>query len=125
MCPKEIGKGDGGMNITDARSIHQGLLVKLMSGPGDSEGAMRRAETIYGLPYWAQWNLRHKQRATYDFLGRLHGVYLAVVEKSVRRDLEQLKAEQAKGADDADLASLQAEAEALLARIAAKKASLK
>ena len=89
-----------------------------MIGPGDAEGAMHRAERIYGLAYWPQWNLRHKRRATDGFIRRVHQAYLAMLESSVRRDLMALKTEQARGAGDAGIESLVAEAEALLARIA-------
>jgi len=117
MCPKEIGNGDS-MGIVDARDQHQVLLSKLMRGPGDGEGAMRRAEAMFGLPYWSQWNLRHKRRASPSFMDRVREAYVSMVERSVKRDLEVLKTEQAKGADDAALAGLVAEAEALLARMA-------
>jgi hypothetical protein len=40
-----------------------------------------------------------------------------LIQQSVRRDLEKLRTEEAKGADDVGLKSLVAEAEALLARI--------
>lgn len=124
MCPKEFGKGEG-MEIAQAKQLHQGLIARLMNGPGDSEGAMYRAEQKYGLSYWGQWNLRFKGRASFEFLTRLHGAYLEAVENSVKRDLAYLKTEQAKGAEDASLESLVAEAETLLARIASKKAGMK
>ena len=115
MCQKEFGKGDA--MLADAREQHQVLLGRLMTGPGDSEGAMHRAERLYGLPYWSQWNLRHKRRASVTFVDRIRNAYLAMLESSVRRDLEKLKAEQAKDNSDAVLAGLVAEATALLAKI--------
>ena len=45
------------MDVAIARDQHHALLTKLMTGPGDSEGAMHRAERNYGLPYWSQFNL--------------------------------------------------------------------
>jgi hypothetical protein len=119
MLPKEIGEPK--MEVAQARQLHQGLLARLMNGPGDSEGAMHRAEQKFGLPYWSQWNLRHKGRATLQFISQLHNAHLSAVENSVKRDLEYLKTEKAKGADDASLESLLAEAESLLLKIAAKK----
>ena len=116
MLPKEIGKG-AELEIAQARQVHQGLLARLMQGPGDSDGAMHRAELKFGLSYWSQWNLRHKGRATVQFISQLHSAYRATVENSVKRDLEYLKTEQAKGASDAALESLLAEAESLLAKI--------
>lgn len=121
MCPKEIGK-DKSLGIAEAKLIHQGLIARLMTGPGDSEGAMYRAQQKFGLPYWSQWNLRHKSRASAPFLVQLHRAYLEAIQNTVRRDLEYLKTEEAKGAEDASLEGLVAEAESLLAKIAARKA---
>jgi hypothetical protein len=115
MCLKEIGRIE--VNVTAARQEHQAIVSRLMNGPGDSDGAMHRAERVFGLPYWSQWNLRHKRRATIAFMQRVREAYLTTIERSVRRDLECLKAEKIKGADDVGLESLVAEAEALLARI--------
>jgi hypothetical protein len=120
MCQKEIGEPK--MEIAQARQLHQGLIARLMQGPGDSEGAMHRAEQKFGLSYWSQWNLRHKSRASLQFIVQLHGACLSSVENSVKRDLEYLKTEKAKGADDASLESLSAQAENLLAEIAALRA---
>jgi hypothetical protein len=117
MCPKEIGKGENVSALTIARQEHQAVLSRLMSGPGDSEGAMHRAESLFGLSYWSQHTLRHKHRASFPFMARVHAAYVAMLERSVRRDMEALKIEQAKKDDDADLARLVAEAEALLAEI--------
>ena len=115
-CPKEIGKRDR-MDIAEARNQHQSILAKLMCGPGDSDGAMHRAERAFGLPYWSQWNLRHKRRASPSFVERVRQAYLSSLERSVKRDIEALKTEQARGSDDAALVCLVAEAEALLAKI--------
>lgn len=119
MCQKEIGEPK--VEVAQARQLHQRLISRLMQGPGDSEGAMHRAEQKFGLPYWSQWNLKHKRRATLQFISQLHGAYISTVESSVKRDLEYLKTEKAKGADDADFESLVAQAESLLAEIAKKK----
>lgn len=115
MCQKQLGKRM--TDISSARIEHQALLSKLMHGPSDSEGAMRRAESMFGLGYWQQWNLRHKRRASLQFMSHLHQAYLALVEKSVKRDLAYLETEIAKGAKDAALESLHIEAENLLAKI--------
>ena len=115
MCLNLRGKTE--MDISAARDLHQSLLGRLMTGAGGIDCAMHRAERLYGLPYWAQANLRHKKRASTAFIERLRQAYLSVLETSVRRDLEKLKAEQAKDNNDAALANLMAEAAALLAKI--------
>jgi hypothetical protein len=113
MCPKEFGKGAD--MLADARREHEALLGNLMRCPGDSEGARRRAESLFGLPYWLQWNLRFKRRATETFMRTVREAYLSALEKSVRHDLQELEITEAKGEADAVDASLMAEAEALLA----------
>ena len=115
MCLKEMGK------VESARVEHQALLKALMEGPGGGERAMYRVQSVFGLSFWRQWNLRHKKRATLAFIWQVHMAYLAMLEKSVRRDLEKLKMAQAKETSDARDADLVAEAEDILARIAAKR----
>ena len=122
MGQKDFDRQDMEATATyQARQQHQTLIQKLMSGPGDSEGAMRRAEASFGLSYWAQWRLRYRRKATGQFIAQISQAYTAMLRKSVKRDLEQLKIDQAKGDTDDDLQSLIAEAETLLARIEARK----
>lgn len=109
MCPKEL--------VSSARVEHQAIIKNLMEGPGDSSRAMYLAEGEFGLSFWRQWNLRHKKRASQAFITRVHMAYLAMLEQSVRRDLETLKKE----TSDARDADLVAEAEDILAAIAAKR----
>lgn len=113
MCPKEMGK------VELARIEHQAVLKNLMEGPGSSKRAMYLAEGEFGLSFWRQWNLRHKKRASQAFMKRVHMAYLAMLEKSVRRDLSKLIA--AKETPDARVADLVIEAEDILAAIAAKR----
>ena len=125
MRPKKI--GDEGMNdlaISQARSQHQGIVQRLMTGPGDSEGAMRRAESRFGLGYWSQWNLRYKRKASAGFMAKISQAHFDLIEKSVRRDIQQLEnlgAASNAANTETDLSSLVAEAEALLARIKAAR----
>lgn len=105
------------MQTAVARQEHQTIISRLMTGPGDSDGAMHRAERMFGLAYWSQFNLRHKSKASFQFMQAVHAAYVAMLERSVKRDLEALKIEQAKKDDDADLARLVAEAETLLLEI--------
>lgn len=123
MLPKEFGRRE--MDITAARQDHQRIISRLMNGPSDSEGAMHRAEVQFGLPFWAQWNLRHKNRATPSFMAQIKATLNAVIEQSVRRDVEFLKKERAKDAARTDLKNLLAEAEDLLAQIEAAKERMK
>ena len=121
MWPKELGKRD--MTIALARDQHHTVITRLMTGPGDSEAAMHRAEHQFGLPYWAQFNLRYKKRATPSFVERVRQAYLSVLEQSVKRDLEKLKTAKTLGTDDARIEGLISEAENLLDRMASKEAA--
>lgn len=122
MCLKEIGK----MSMTaTARNELQEILKRLMPGPGGGNAAMLRAERELGLGYWPQWNLWHKRRASPAFIDRIRIAYISLLEQSVRRDIALLDIEKSKGTTDADDSNLMAEAQALLARIAARKAALK
>ncbi len=118
MCLKEIGKSERDMDISVAREQHHAVVTRLMTGPGDSDGAMHRAERQFGLPYWAQFNLRYKRRATAVFIERVRQAYLSTLEQSVRKDLARLKTERAKGHGDDRIEGLILEAENLLGRLA-------
>lgn len=112
------------MDLAVARDQHHALITKLMHGPGDSDGAMHRAERMFGLPYWAQFRLRYRRAASPAFIERVRQAYLSTLEQSVRRDLESLKRQQTiGGGDDASIQSLIVEAESLLARLACKQNS--
>lgn len=120
MCLKAFGKPEREMDVSIAREQHHAIITKLMIGPGDSEGAMHRAERQFGLPYWSQFNLRYKKRASVTFVERVHQAYLSILEQSVRRDLDRLKTEKARGGGDARIEGLIVEAENLLGRLASR-----
>ena len=117
---KPFGRQEVEMDLSIARDQHHAVITKLMHGPGDSEGAMHRAERMFGLNYWAQFRLRYRRLASPDFVERVRQAYLSTLEQSVRRDLESLKRQQTAGNNDASIQSLVVEAEGLLARIKSK-----
>lgn len=108
------------MNSTTDMYSH--MLAQEMRGTCDVDGAMRRIEALYGIPYGAQWNFRyrHDRKPSKTFCERVQHVYLSFLKRSVSTTLEQLKAEMARGEDDGDAAILKAEAEALLVKIEAR-----
>jgi hypothetical protein len=118
VLQKQFGTTEVEMELTVARDQHHALITKLMTGPGDSEGAMHRAERMYGLAFWAQHRLRYRKAATAAFIERVRQAYLSTLQQSVRRDLEKLKTIQAIGSADADVQKLVDEATDLLARMA-------
>jgi hypothetical protein len=117
---KPFGNAEVEMSLTVARDQHHALITKLMTGPGDSEGAMHRAERMFGLAYWAQFRLRYRRAATPAFIERVRQAYLSTLQQSVKRDLESLKTQQAAGDSDASISDLIVEAESLLARLESK-----
>jgi len=120
---KPFGSAEVEMSLAVARDQHHTLITKLMTGPGDSEGAMHRAERMFGLPYWAQFRLRYRRAASPAFVERVRQAYLSTLEQSVRRDLESLRTQQAAGNGDASLSDLIVEAENLLAKLSSKTAA--
>lgn len=121
--PKGFSSLEVEMDVSIARDQHHSLITRLMTGPGDSEGAMHRAERMFGLPYWSQFRLRYRRAASPAFVQRVRQAYLSTLEQSVRRDLESLKTQQSAGNNNASVQSLIVEAENLLARISSKTAA--
>jgi hypothetical protein len=122
---KEFGTSGAEVDVAVARDQHHALITKLMTGPGSSEAAMHRAERVYGLSYWQQFALRYKKRATPAFIERVRQAYLSTLQQSVRRDLECLRTQAAKGSEDASIQELIVEAEDMLARLESRKGAAK
>ena len=104
--------------------MHRAMVAREARGPGDIENAMRRLESKYGLDFWTQWGLRYRPPVEVkdrSLIGRIRQAYLDMIARSVRRDLEALKSEQAKGADDDALTGLIAETETLLEKLQEKR----
>lgn len=104
--------------------MHRAMVAREARGPGDIENAMRRLESKYGLDFWTQWGMRYRppeEIKDRSLIERVRQAYLDMITRSVRRDLQALKAEQAKGADDNALTGLIAEAETLLEKLEEKR----
>lgn len=109
----------------EAATDHVRIMVQREScGPGDLENAMRRLEARYGLPFWSLWHLRKGKAKTVEasLLARIRAAYLDMCAKQAGSLLHEIQLDAA--AHD-DLADLEAEARALVAKIAARKAALK
>ena len=108
--------------MSAALETYNKMLAKEIRGSGDVENAMYRLQAQYGLDYWRQWQLKYRRQICSEFAEQIRQAWLSVLERSVRRDIEALKIERAKDAGgNADNTDLIAEAEALLAKIEAKK----
>jgi hypothetical protein len=94
------------------------------TGFGDTDGAMRRLESKFGLPFWTLWHLRQGRAKTIDadLFTRIRGAYLNYCEHKIRALQHELAIERATEAD-ADLDVLEAEASKLAAKVAEAKAA--
>lgn len=103
-------------------------LVEMESrGHGDVEGALHRLEMKFGFGRWQIAHLRSGKAKTCDmglFL-RLRLAYLSMCEGQIKHAQHDIAVELAKDGGSDDLANLEAEAAALAAKIAAKKAALR
>lgn len=93
-------------------------------GFGDDDNALRRLGHRFGLSYWTLRYLKHGRAATVDadLYSRIRGAYVAFCEQQIRALQHEIEVERTLS-DDADLGSLQAEAQALAAKIAQAKAA--
>jgi hypothetical protein len=91
-------------------------------GSGDTEGALRRLEARFGLPYWSLWHLRRGAAKTVEagLFARIRGAYLSYCEQQVAALQHEIFLEKAAD-EDADLADLEVEAQALAEKIAAAR----
>jgi hypothetical protein len=115
----QISFEDGKVTVV-ALEMLRTMVAREARGPGDVENAMRRLESKYGLDFWTQWGLRYRPPVEIkdrSLIERIRQAYLDMIARSVRRDVEALKLERAKGADDAALTGLISEAETLLEKL--------
>lgn len=100
------------------------MVEKETRGWGDSDGALSRLANRYGLPFWSLNNLRIGRAKTVEagLMGRIRAAYLDLCERQIQALQHELSIEKALNPDDTfdDLAR---EAETLLARVQAKKAT--
>lgn len=90
---------------------------------GDTEGALRRLEARYGIPYWTMVHLKRHAAKTVaaDMFQRIRSAYLDICERQVRRMSEEIAILKAANTDDS-IEDLAAEATRLAAQVAAAKA---
>jgi hypothetical protein len=95
-----------------------------MPGPGDIDNAMQRLEARYGLPFWTLWHLRKGKAKSCEvsMFARIRGAYFDMCQKQADSLLHELIIE---AATDDTVEDLEAEARALAAKIAARRAAVK
>jgi hypothetical protein len=113
------------MSVEAATDYVRTMVQRESRGPGDLDNAMQRLEQRYGLPFWTLWHLRKGKAKTVEtsLYARIRGAYLDMCQKQVGSLLHEIAMETAAGDDD--LASLEAEARRLAAKIQAKRAALR
>lgn len=108
-----------------AASSYVRRMVELESrGSGDTEGALRRLELRFGLPYWSLWHLRRGAAKTVEagLYSRIRGAYLSYCEQKISALQHELAIEKAI-TPDADIEALEAAAAKLAAEIARARLS--
>lgn len=102
------------------------MVEKETRGWGDQSGALSRLERRYGLPFWSLNNLRTGRAKTVEagLFARIRAAYLDLCERELAKLQHELTVEKALNPDDT-FDDLEREAQALLARLAAKREALK
>lgn len=112
------------MSVEAASNYVRTMVQRESRGPGDIDNAMQRLETRYGLPFWSLWHLRKGKAKTCDvsLFVRIRNAYYDMCQRQADSLLHEIILE---AATDDTLEDLEAEASALAAKIAARKAALK
>ena len=105
-----------------ARRVH-GFIEAGVRSDDELDAAYSSFERQFGVGRWTIEHLRKRKAKTCDVsvFAKLRGAYLALCERQVAKLQHQIAVEKAIDDDD-DLRDLEAEARALAAKIAAKKA---
>lgn len=102
------------------------MVEKETRGWGDQSNALSRLERRYGLPFWSLNNLRTGRAKTIEagLFARIRSAYLDLCEREIAKLQHELSVEKALNPND-DFDDLELEAQALLARVAAKKEAVR
>lgn len=101
-------------------------LIEAESRPGrDADDVAAAVEQHWGLSFWQVIHLAKGRAKKCDIalFGRVRAAYLSLCERQVSKLQHEIAIE--KAIDDDDLDSLEAEVRALVAKISARKATLK
>ncbi len=108
-------------NVEVAGNYARTMIGREMRGPNDLGPAMNRLEQKYGLPFWSLDHLRKGKAKTVEsgLFQRIRSAYFAHCERQIKVLQHEMRIEKVVGHDVDE--NLLAEAEALLAKIAAQK----
>lgn len=112
------------MSVEAASNYVRVMVQRESRGPGDIDNAMQRLEARYGLPFWSLWHLRKGKAKSCEvsLYARIKGAYFDMCQQQANSLLHEIILE---AATDDTLEDLEAEARALAAKIAERKAALK
>lgn len=112
------------MSVEAASNYVRTMVQRESRGPGDIDNAMQRLEARYGLPFWSLWHLRKGKAKSCEvsLYQRIKSAYFDMCQKQADSLLHEIILE---AATDDSLEDLEAEARALAAKIATRKAALK
>lgn len=110
------------MSAAEASFYVRQMIHREAHGPGDHERAMERLEAKYGLGFWTLDHLRRRKAKTCDvtLYARIKAAFIDHCGKQAARLLLDADMAMAVQPND-DVAAIQTEIEALVARLAAAK----
>lgn len=111
------------VSAAEAATYVRKMVAKESNGPGDFEPALHRIAQHSGIGFWTLHHLWKRKAKTVDssLLGRVKAAYLDLCERQIAAIQLEIVRERAVGGDD-DLTDIEAEAEALAEKIAARRA---
>ena len=110
------------MSAVEASYYVRTMIHREASGPGEAEEAMGRLERRYGIGFWTLDHFQRGKAKTCDvsLYARIRAAFVDHCGKQANRLLEEAKTAQRVEPND-DVAAIQREIEALVARLAAAK----
>lgn len=110
------------MSAAEASFYVRQMIHREAHGPGDHERAMERLEAKYGLGFWTLDHLRRRKAKTCDvtLYARIKAAFIDHCGKQAAKLLIEAETAMAVNPND-DVATIQNEIEALVARLAAAK----
>jgi len=106
------------MSTAVASEYVRKMVKRETAGNGDVENAVRRLARNHGLSFWQIMHLRagRAKSITIDAFTTIRGAYLEYCDAEIRALQEEVKRDREEHGQDADLANLESEVEALAAR---------
>lgn len=113
-------------NVEGVSSIVRRWIHQMTDAPGEHENAMRDIQRVYGIGYWTLDHLRRRKAKTCDvgLSARIKAGYADYLKKKAKALLYEAEIVESMGMGE-DVASIQREIAALVARLEAAKSKAK